>query len=103
MVVAKRVAEARDVQVERFAKFEKTGLRTNAEAEGKLFDQIAILNDKERELLLRATERLHLTARGCHRVIRVVRTIADLNGVDSIARHHIGEAIAFRRVAVERK
>ena len=51
-----------DIQAERFAKFEKTGLRTKAEAEGELLDKIAVLGDKSRELLLRATERLHLTA-----------------------------------------
>ncbi len=102
-VVAERVAAAREIQAERFAKHEKTNLRTNAEAEGELLDRIAVLDDKGRELLLRATERLHLTARGYHRVLRVARTIADLEGADSIARSHIGEAIAFRRIALERK
>ena len=98
-VVAERVAKARDIQAERFARLEKNRLRTNAEAEGELLDQIAVLDDKGRELLLRATERLHLTARGYHRVLRVARTIADLEGKDSIVRSHIGEAIAFRRIA----
>ncbi|MDH3658588.1 MAG: ATP-binding protein [Alphaproteobacteria bacterium] len=102
-VIAERVARARDIQAERFAKSKKTGLRTNAEAEGELLDRIAVLDDKGRELLLRATERLHLTARGYHRVLRVARTIADLEGAESIARSHIGEASAFRRVALERK
>jgi len=102
-VIAERVARARDIQAERFAKFKKTGLRTNAEAEGELLDRIAVLDDKGRDLLLRATERLHLTARGYHRVLRVARTIADLEGIDSIARNHIGEAIAFRRVTAGHK
>ncbi|MGI9509534.1 MAG: ATP-binding protein, partial [Geminicoccaceae bacterium] len=102
-VIAGRVARAREVQAERFAKSEKSGLRTNAEAEGELLDKIAVLDAKGRELLLRATERLHLTARGYHRVLRVARTIADLDGKDSIARSHIGEAISFRRIALERK
>ena len=102
-VVAERVAKARDIQAERFAKLEQTSLRTNAEAEGELLDRIAVLDEKGRELLLRATERLHLTARGYHRVLRVARTIADLEGADSIARSHIGEAISFRRIALERK
>jgi magnesium chelatase family protein len=101
--VAARVALAREIQAERFATLQQTGIRTNTEAEGELLDKIAVLDDKGRELLLRATERLHLTARGYHRVLRVARTIADLEGVDSIARSHIGEAISFRRVALERK
>ena len=102
-VVAGRVAKAREIQAERFARFDKPGMRTNAEAEGELLDQIAVLDDKGRDLLLRAAERLHLTARGYHRVLRVARTIADLEGTEAIARHHIGEAIAFRRIALERK
>ncbi|MGI9417797.1 MAG: ATP-binding protein [Geminicoccaceae bacterium] len=101
--VAKRVAQARDIQAERFAGLDETKLRINAEAEGELLDRIAVLDDKGRELLLRATERLHLTARGYHRILRVARTIADLDGADSIARSHIGEAISFRRIALERK
>ena len=102
-VVADRVAGAREVQAERFTKLGHLDLRTNAEAEGKLLDRISVLDDKGRELLLRATERLHLTARGYHRVLRVARTIADLEGAELIARGHIGEAIAFRRIALERK
>jgi magnesium chelatase family protein len=101
--VAGRVACAREIQAERFAKLDKTALRTNAEAEGELLDRIAVLDEKGRELLLRATERMHLTARGYHRVLRVARTIADLDGADQIARSHIGEAISFRRIAIERK
>jgi magnesium chelatase family protein len=56
-----------------------------------------------RELLLRATERMHLTARGYHRVLRVARTIADLDGTPRISRAHIAEALSFRRIAPERR
>ncbi|MGI9493676.1 MAG: ATP-binding protein, partial [Geminicoccaceae bacterium] len=102
-VIAARVAAARDIQAERLADLEKTGIRTNAEAEGELLDKIAEVDEKGRELLLRATERLHLTARGYHRVLRVARTIADLDGADRISRSHVGEAISFRRVGVAQK
>ncbi len=101
--VAERVATAREVQAERFSDLKHADIRTNAEAEGQVLDKIAAVDDKGRELLLRATERLHLTARGYHRVLRVARTIADLDGADQISRHHIGEAISFRRVGVEQK
>ena len=101
--IAARVAAARDIQSERFADLEQTGIRTNAEAEGELLDKIAAVDEKGRELLLRATERLHLTARGYHRVLRVARTIADLDGADQISRSHVGEAISFRRVGVQQK
>jgi magnesium chelatase family protein len=103
IVIAERVSKARDIQAERFTKLGHKKLRTNAEAEGELLDRIAVLDDKGRDLLLRATERLHLTARGYHRVLRVARTIADLDGAEQIARSHIGEAISFRRIALEGK
>ena len=67
------------------------------------YDKIATVDDGGRELLLRAADRLHLTARGYHRVLRVARTIADLAGTDQIKRGHIGEAISFRRVTLERR
>ncbi|MGI9437359.1 MAG: ATP-binding protein [Geminicoccaceae bacterium] len=101
--VAARVASAREIQAERFAGQKQAGLRTNSEAEGEVLDKIAAVDDQGRELLLRATERLHLTARGYHRILRVARTIADLAGAGQISRAHIGEAISFRRVALERK
>ncbi len=78
-------------------------LRTNAEVEGELLDQIATPDPAGRDLLLRATERMHLTARGYHRVLRVARTIADLDGTAGITRGHIAEALSFRRVQPDRR
>ncbi len=100
-MVAARVAQAREIQSERFSKMGKKAMRVNAEAEGQLLDRIAVVDDPARQLLLRATERMHLTARGCHRVLRVARTIADLDGVDGVALHHVGEALSFRRAGIE--
>jgi magnesium chelatase family protein len=71
--------------------------------DGELLDKIAAPDAGGRELLLRATERMHLTARGYHRVLRVARTIADLDGVPQIRRVHIAEALSFRRIAPERR
>jgi magnesium chelatase family protein len=96
--VAARIAAARELQAERFAALGKAALRTNAEAEGELLDRIATPDQPGRELLLRATERLHLTARGYHRVLRVARTIADLEGVEQIRRPHLAEALSYRRM-----
>jgi magnesium chelatase family protein len=101
--VAARVARAREVQIERFTALKQPLLRTNAEAEGELLDLIVEPDGPGRELLLRATERMHLTARGYHRVLRVGRTIADLDGGEAIHRAHLAEALSFRRVAPERR
>ncbi|MEE8226571.1 MAG: ATP-binding protein, partial [Kiloniellales bacterium] len=52
-----------------------------------------------RSLLAEATGRLKLTARGYHRVLKVARTVADLEGADSVRRIHVAEALSFRRIA----
>jgi magnesium chelatase family protein len=101
--VRERVARAREIQAERLAAADRPELRTNAEVEGELLDRIATPDTAGRDLLLRATERMHLTARGYHRVLRVARTIADLEGQGQIRRPHIAEALSFRRIAPERR
>jgi len=95
-IVAARVAGAREAQRERY---ESAGLRTNAEVEGELLDEVAKPDAEGQKLLIEATERMKLTARGYHRVLRVARTIADLNGDTAVARPHIAEALSYRRAA----
>jgi len=94
--VAARVAKARDVQRQRF---EGTGLRINAQAEGELLDEIATPEPAGQRLLTEAADQMRLTARGYHRVLRVARTIADLAGVEHVLRPHVAEALSFRRIA----
>jgi magnesium chelatase family protein len=96
--VATRVAAARSLQADRFAALGRPGLRTNGEAEGELLDRIAICDEPAHGLLRRAAHQLALSARGYHRVLRVARTIADLDGSETIRKPHIAEAVAFRRI-----
>lgn len=93
--VAGRVAAARQIQRERFAGH---NIRTNAEAEGELLDSIATPEPAAAKLLTEAAERMKLSARGYHRVLKVARTIADLAKVDQIAKPHIAEALSYRRL-----
>ncbi|EPX76712.1 YifB family Mg chelatase-like AAA ATPase [Salipiger mucosus] len=95
--VAARVAEARARQAERFAGH--AGLRTNADAEGRMLDEIAAPDAESRALLATAADRFGLSARGYHRVLRVARTIADLDGAERLARPHVAEALSYRLVA----
>lgn len=95
-LIAARVAAARARQAARFA--DHADVRVNADAEGHLLDQIARPDAEGRALLLRVAEKFGLSARGYHRVLRVARTIADLDGADAVARAHIAEAVSFRLV-----
>ena len=92
-VIAARVATARSVQAARFAGH---AARTNAEAEGVLLDEIATPDDQGRALLGRVAERFGLSARGYHRILRVARTIADLDGSDIVRQPHVAEAVGYR-------
>ncbi|MGR3365469.1 MAG: YifB family Mg chelatase-like AAA ATPase [Maritimibacter harenae] len=91
--VAARVAAARAVQETRF---DATPARTNADAEGNLLSDIAQPAAEAQEMLVKAADRFNLSARGYHRVLRVARTIADLDGADTIAAPHVAEALSYR-------
>lgn len=92
--IAARVAAARDLQRTRLASREIT---TNADLTGADLDDMAVLDGEAQALLTDAAEKLHLSARGYHRILRVARTIADLAGSTAITRVHVGEAVSFRR------
>ncbi len=99
--VAARVAAARARQRARFARLpDDRRIRTNAEADGTLLDDIATPDPDGKKLLNDAAERMRLSARGYHRVLRVGRTLADLDGSDRVSRMHIAEALSYRRIGL---
>ncbi|PKU23487.1 YifB family Mg chelatase-like AAA ATPase [Telmatospirillum siberiense] len=96
--VAARVARARVLQAARFAAAAPDRIiRTNAEADGALLESCTPIDEAARRLLMDAAERMHLSARGYHRVLKVGRTLADLADSPAIGRIHIAEALSFRR------
>ncbi len=101
--VAARVARARQVQSERVKDLpDGQRPRTNAELDGELLEQMAAPEPAGRKLLTDAAERLKLSARGYHRVLRVARTLADLDGAATVARVHVAEALSYRRIVLPR-
>jgi magnesium chelatase family protein len=98
-VVARRVAEARAIQAQRYARRGQPQVRTNAAADGPLLEDVAALDAAGRDLLRKAADALRLSARGYHRVLKVARTLADLEGADSVARVHLAEALSYRAPA----
>ena len=95
--VARRVQAARQVQAQRFASLGKTELRTNSEADGALLEEIAKPDAPGLTLLRDAADAMKLSARGYHRVLRVARTLADLDRRDHVARIHVAEALSYRQ------
>ena len=97
--VARRVAAARAVQSARYTAAGLPQVRTNAEAPSALLEEIARPEKQGLKLLRDAADTMRLSARGYHRVLRVARTLADLDGSEAVGRLHIAEALSYRALA----
>lgn len=94
-IIKKRVIKARNIQKERFKKL-KRNIKLNSEMNVKDLSNIILFDNKIRDLLDDSAEKLNLSARGYHRVIKIARTIADLEGSENIKESHILEALQYR-------
>ena len=92
--IAVRVSMARELQAERYR--DMTDVSLNTDAEGKLLEMVATPDPEGITLLEKAAEKFNLTARGYHRVLRVARTIADLDAETNVRKPHIAEALSYR-------
>lgn len=92
-MVRERVIRARERQRQRFA---GRGLHTNSEMGARELREFCVLQDSARALVEQALERLRLSARAYHRLLKVARTIADLAGSPEIDSVHLAEALQFR-------
>jgi len=99
-VVRARVAAARELQTRRYAEEpEDRRPRCNAGADGELLEKVCALEPAARDMLSQAVEKYHLSARGYHRILRVARTLADMEGREgAVQRPHVAEALSYRRI-----
>ena len=98
--VAARVAQARAIQAARYAALGLPSL-TNAAAPAAVLEAVAKPDSAGVTLLRDAADAMHLSARGYHRVLRVARTLADLDGAEKIGRVHLAEALSYRALTDE--
>ncbi len=95
--IAKRVAKCRQIQEQRALDLGLSS-RTNAKLSTSDLEKCVKLDEKGKELLTRAVDKLKLSARAYHRVLKLGRTIADMNGAPEQLNHaHIAEAISYKR------
>lgn len=96
-VIAARIDAARNVQRERYASFGAAHVATNAQADGKLLEEVARPDAAGLDLMDKAAAAMRLSARSYVRILRVARTLADLEGGGPVTRAHLAEALSFRR------
>lgn len=94
--IRQRVIAARDIQTERYKDLK--GIHCNAQMTRALLEQYARLDDEASQVLTRAMKRMSLSARAYDRILKVSRTIADLEGAEQVQSHHIAEAIGYRNL-----
>jgi len=98
--VRARVARARALQAERYGAL-GLAVRTNAQVSSAVLESIVKPDAGGLALLREASDAMRLSARGYHRVLRVARTLADLDGADGVRRVHLAEALAYRALTDE--
>jgi magnesium chelatase family protein len=99
--VAERVARARALQAERYAALGMTEPCLNAMVPGPVLEDVAKPDGGGLTLLRDAADAMRLSARGYHRVLKVARTLADLDGAEKVGRIHLAEALSYRALADE--
>ena len=92
-IIKERVATARKIQLERYKNLK---IQTNAEANGQELEKY--LTDDAKQLLYRCVDNSKISARGYYRIIKLARTLADMEERDSIDKPHISESISYRRI-----
>ena len=99
--IKKRVNRARKIQTERYKR--RKNVRCNALMGSRDIRKYCSLDDASQRLLETAVEKMGLSARAYTRILKLARTIADLDQITSIKPSHVAEAVQYRRMAARRK
>lgn len=91
--IRERIRLARELQ---YARYEKENIQFNSQLSAKMLDVYCKLEKEEEKIMEEAYNRLHLSARAYHRILKVARTIADLEGEERISTKHLTEAVCYR-------
>lgn len=96
--IAQKIVKARQVQMDRFQQHGLENTFSNSQLSGKWVQQLCIMDASSNALLRMAMEKLNLSARAYHKLLKIARTIADLEGEQQIQKNHIAEAIQYRNL-----
>lgn len=92
-IIRERVIKARKLQAKRY---EQEGILTNSELSAEMIKKYCILDEKSQQILKLAVQKYQLSGRKYNRVLKIARTIADLNGSENITAEHLTQALQYR-------
>lgn len=99
--ILKRVETARNIQRTRALQHNVTGFYLNGKAIGKYLDDITTLDNESKAFFQKAIEHTDLSARSCYKILRVSRTIADMENSVTICKKHVSEALQYRLLDIK--
>jgi len=97
-VIRERVIAARKIQQERFISLGYPHLHTNSQLKGDVLEEVTVLNEDAKRLLVSFADKIKMSARAYHRTLKLARTIADLQNEKNVSKKHIAEALSYRYV-----
>ena len=97
-IIRERVIAARKIQRQRFVDMGLKDLYTNSQLKGEALEEVTVLADDAKQLLVAFADKMKLSARAYHRTLKLARTIADLQNEKNVSKIHIAEALSYRYV-----
>jgi magnesium chelatase family protein len=91
--IKSRVIKAREIQSERY---KGSSILTNSEANGHELEKY--LMDSSKDILYKCVDKAKISARGYYRIVKLARTLADIEGADSLETSYVSEALSYRRI-----